>query len=347
MRNINKNIFLNTLFCPTLGWKIRRGVVQHSHSIAVQFRLDQGREVGERAREIFPEGILIDDISLTKAVERTNGLINDSKISVIFEATFMIGEYAAKADILKRDGNKWEMIEVKSSTKDKPEFIDDMAYTTMILECSGLKLSKISIMLISKDFRLGMDTSSLFREIDRTEEVKQRTELFRQYFKAVEEITVSPQQPEPQLRFKCKKCNFFPTCQAEGVDNHIFNIPRLSQKKFDELVNLGIVCIEDILASFSLTDTQKKVVDCVKCGKILIDGSLQGKLDQVAWPPYYLDFETTMTAIPLYPGIAPYELIKFIRATVSYRTFIGHIRHIIKNRNESSQDFNRRIHFGF
>ncbi|MCK4270440.1 MAG: hypothetical protein KAW93_08170, partial [Methanogenium sp.] len=53
------------------------------HSVADQFRLDQGREVGERAREIFPEGILIDDVNPPKAAERPNGLMNDSKISDI------------------------------------------------------------------------------------------------------------------------------------------------------------------------------------------------------------------------------------------------------------------------
>jgi len=88
VRNINKRIFLNTLVCPTLGWEIRRGAVQHSHSVADQFKLDQGREVGERAREVFAEGILIDEVSLTKAAERTNGLINDSKISVIYQTYY-------------------------------------------------------------------------------------------------------------------------------------------------------------------------------------------------------------------------------------------------------------------
>jgi len=321
---------------------MRRGAVQQSYSVADQFMLDQGREVGERAREVFPEGILIDDVRLTKAAERTNDLINDSKISVIFEATFVIGNYAAKADILKRNGNKWEMIEVKSSTNDKPEFIDDMAYTTMILECGGINLSKISIMLISKDFRLGMDTSSLFREIDHTEEVKQRTELFRQYFKAVEESTASPRQPEPRLRFDCKKCDLFPTCQGGGIDNHIFDIPRLSQKKFDELVNLGIVCIEDIPPGFTLTDNQKKVVDCAKCGEILLDDSLQGKLDQVVWPAYYLDFETTMTAIPLYPGIAPYDKIP-IQYSIHTCSQCGEITNHVEYLADPGQDCRREL----
>ena len=36
----------------------------------------------------------------------------------IFEATFLTDEYAAKADILTRNGKGWHLIEVKSSYLD-------------------------------------------------------------------------------------------------------------------------------------------------------------------------------------------------------------------------------------
>ena len=51
------------------------------------------------------------------------------------------------------------------------------------------------------------------------------------------------------------------------------------------------------------------MVECVKCGKMQIDPDLRKKLASILWPAFYLDFETMMTAIPLWPDIAPYEQI--------------------------------------
>jgi len=54
----------------------------------------------------------------------------------VFEATFVIGNYVAKPDILLRDGKGWRVIEVKSSladTKQLDELIDDLTYTVMVL----------------------------------------------------------------------------------------------------------------------------------------------------------------------------------------------------------------------
>jgi hypothetical protein len=40
-----------------------------------------------------------------------------------------------------------------------------------------------------------------------------------------------------------------------------------------------------------------------------IADTLKSDIDKVVWPAHYLDFETVMTAIPLYPNIAPYTQI--------------------------------------
>lgn len=170
MKNISKNIFLKAIVCPTLGWLMRTGGdVKQTLTLGERFRIEQGNEVGQRARGIYPEGILVKNIDLLAASEETYELISNPCVSVIFEGTFLVDGYAAKADILKRSDDGWHMIEVKSGVNDKEEFIDDMAYSLMVLDKAGLKISKASLLLIPKDFRLGMSPESLFVEIDHTE----------------------------------------------------------------------------------------------------------------------------------------------------------------------------------
>jgi hypothetical protein len=123
----------------------------------------------------------------------------------------------------------------------------------------------------------------------------------------IEAATRQPQPPEAALVFDCRKCDLFDSdCLGKDVEHHIFELPRLSQKKFTQLTALEIARIGDIPDDFDLTDKQARVRQCVVTGKEHVGSSLSQALASVLWPAYYLDFETVMTAIPLYPDIAPY-----------------------------------------
>jgi len=272
--------------------------------------MEQGIEIGRRARELYPEGILIDDSDIASASKKTKSLIDDSNISTILEGAFFIDDFVAKADILKRKSDDgWHMIEVKSSVNDKAEFIDDMAYTAMVINRSGLNTSNVSLMLVSKDFRLGMKNKDLFVEIDHTDEVLNRVEEFKPFWEPIEKITKKSVKPESKLCYECRKCELFKGCLGRDIENHIFDIPRLSQSKFDKLTELGIVRIVDIPNGFPLTENQNRVKDCVQLKKLFIGNELKNELECISWPASFLDFETVMTAIPLYPDIAPYTQI--------------------------------------
>ncbi|MDA2939145.1 DUF2779 domain-containing protein, partial [Acidobacteria bacterium AH-259-A15] len=314
MRNLSKNIFVNTLACRTLGWRLRNEDASNRTSrpeptLGEKFRIEQGIEIGNRAKSLYPGGVLIDETTTASACARTRSAIDDPSISIIFEGAFLTGGVAARADILKRKDNQWHLVEVKSSVNDKEKFIDDMAYTAMVLARCGLDISDVSLLLISRDFRLGMDNQQLFVEIDHTDEVLPRARQFEQQWQLVEETTSASQMPEPQLKFICRKCPLFGECLGKDIDNHIFDIPRLSESKFDKLAQLGIVSIEDIPTSFPLTANQTIVWESVREKRPFVGDTLAVDLSKILWPAHYLDFESLMTGIPLYPDVAPYTQI--------------------------------------
>ena len=311
MQNVTKQIFLNALACPSFGWlmRIKSEEVISEPTIGERFRMMQGIEVGKRARELYPDGILIDERDMTSAVERTKSLMNDSNVLNIFEGAFIVNNLAARVDVLRRGDDGWHIIEVKSSVKDKNEFIDDMAYTALIFDQSNYNISKISLILISRDFRLGMDNDKLFVEIDHTEEVIDRMLQFKTCYNEIEQITRASTKPDTELQFTCKKCGLFKDCVGKDIKNHIIDIPRLSQAKFNDLLSQEIVQVEDIPDNFPLTENQLKVRNHVISNSLFIGDKLRDELDAIIWPAYYLDFETTQTAIPLYPDMPPYTSI--------------------------------------
>ena len=334
MRSVSKNIFLNTLACPTLGWLLRSEAeeTRREPTFAEQFHMEEGRSVHRRAHELFLEGLVVKSPAVRSAVEATSEAVGNPAVKEIIEGAFVVGPYAVRPDALVRRGDGWQLIEVKASLNDKAEFIDDMACTAMVLCKAGLSIIEATLMLMSRDFRLGMETQDLFIEVDHTQEVLDRSAEFEERWDYVAEVTSSTAKPEARPRLDCKKCPALRQCVVRGVENPIFELPRLSKKRFDALRELGILRIEDIPDGFDLTDNQMRVLNGVQSGETNVYGDLRSELAAVSWPAYYLDFETMSTALPLYPGVAPYERMPVIFSVrvcsepgcvVDQRRFIG------------------------
>lgn len=346
MHLITKNIFINTVFCNTLGWRLRNEKIRTEFSLGQLFRMEQGKEIHKLARSLYPKGIFINELSSTAANERTCDFLKDPKTQVIFEATFLSGSFVAKADILIRNAKSWELIEVKSSVVATEEFIDDMAYTTLVAQATGFHPSTISLVLIDKKYRLCMPPEQLFLKADMTEQVLVKVEEFKTIFNFIDSVSSTPDEPEPQLTYNCKQCEEFGKCLGKEIETHIFQIPRIQQKAVEKLIASGITSIHEIPDSFSLTDNQKRVVDCVKCGKMQIDPDLHKKLAKISWPAFYLDFETIMTAIPLWLDIAPYEQIPIqysIHICESSGKIIRHIDYLADSHQDCRRELANRL----
>jgi len=311
VRNVNKKTFLYTvLFCPILGWMFRneREEVEEEPTIAGKFRLEQGADIGRRARKLFPRGVMIEG-PWESALERTADLLRDKKTKFMFEASFLVDGYSTKADVLRRVPRGWHLVEVKSDANFKdPDHLADMAYTAMVAGRCGVKVKSVSLMLVSKDYRLGMDDRELFKVEDHTDEVFEYVDKFEPLWGQVEALTRG-RKPDPELSFRCRSCPVFEKCTGAGVENHVFELPRISEQKFKAMLECGITRIADVPEEFTLTPKQKVVRQCVRFGKPWVGNNFARDLASLEWPANYLDFENISTAVPLYPDVAPYEKI--------------------------------------
>lgn len=305
---------MKAVICPTWGWALRNDDALDPDSLPPKslgqmFRIDQGLDIGNRARSLYAGGLLIREKDMERAAVATQQALDNPNISTVFEGAFLVDGTAARADVLTRDGAGWHLLEVKSSANDRSEYVDDLAYTAMVLSQAGLEVTRASLLLISKDFRLGMDNQQLFVEVDHTDDVLVRAVGLRQIWPNVLEESSRPEKPAEALKYECRRCELFLQCTGKNIENHIFDIPRLSLKKFTQLTESGIVRIEDIPTDFPLTDRQSLIREAVQAQAPIVRADLEFELARVSWPAHYLDFESVTTAIPLYPGIAPHNQI--------------------------------------
>lgn len=87
-----------------------------------------GTDVGELAQQLFPNGVnaqgneeFHSDITVLKTAELL--LTNN----IIYEAAFIHNEVICAVDILVKKGDEYYAYEVKSTTKVKPQHIEDAA----------------------------------------------------------------------------------------------------------------------------------------------------------------------------------------------------------------------------
>jgi len=142
----------------------------------------------------------------------------------------------ARADILTRRADGWHLIEVKSSLDPKDELLDDLAYTSMVAEDAGVNLAAASLLLLSRDYRLGMADAALLVEHDCSADAFARAAQFRHSRPQIVAAVTAEDRPHPELTWACKGCEFFGgECLGADLAAPIFELPNLSETKFEQL----------------------------------------------------------------------------------------------------------------
>ena len=282
-----------------------------------QARFDMGTEVGIKAREFYPDGILVDNHAwdFNGALTRTRELIANGA-TTLYEAAFEYQGCYARLDIIQYDTvNKcWDVFEVKSSTKVKSEHITDASIQVWIALNAGLSVGQIHIMHINNQC-LYPDLKDLFTVVDVTNDVLPLHADMPSSIQKMKDTLQESHAPEIDIGAHCEKphdCSFSAHCwnQKQIPEESVFNLPRSGNKKWD-LYREGIFHLED-QRIVGLNTLQQRIVNCSKKKQRYIEPSIIEKsLQNWIFPLVFLDFETINPAIPRYYGTRPYEQIPF------------------------------------
>jgi CRISPR/Cas system-associated exonuclease Cas4 (RecB family) len=153
-KNISKSQYTRGLQCLKSLWlyNYRRDLMDEV-TPSKQAIFDQGHEVGDLARRYFPGGVLLDEDRdhIEESIARTTKLIKEGA-KVLYEATFSAEDVLVRCDIIRKVGNAWHLIEVKSSTQLKEQHLPDIAIQKYVMEAAGYKVTKVFLMVINTDF---------------------------------------------------------------------------------------------------------------------------------------------------------------------------------------------------
>lgn len=306
MGYINKTVFINYIDCPTLGWMSKRRMIPWQKDLNDELLMLEGRNIHKLSWELFPQARNAQRSEIISSEQHTRQLIEEGN-KTILEASFVSGGFSVRTDILqKNDSGAWHLFEVKSGSKYKVKYVEDMAFSAMVLAKAGIEIESSVLMHLSNAYRIGMDIRLLFNSLDCTEKVAAKMQEYMAVSQKAFEDIESDKMPEPYLKRNCKNCPVFDSCIGKDVKNHIFDLPRLSGVAIEDLIAMGIDTIDKIPDDFELTEHQQIVKNCVVNNTTYISDNLKTELDNIKYPVFYLDFESVTTIMPLYRGIAPH-----------------------------------------
>ena len=275
-----------------------------------------GNLIHEIAKYLFGKHINIEyNDDLNEMISNTLITIDSYLKVVITEASFKYLNNFCSVDILKKDGNNYELYEVKSSTNAREIYIHDISYQYYVLKSLGLNIKKCYLVhLNNKYIRKGkLDLNELFIMDDLTKEVKeiQKDVVFN--IKQIDEYMLKEIEPNCDISINCFKpyhCPFFNYCTRFLPENNVFNITGMHNTTKIKLYNDGLYKYEDLL-KLDINPNYKMQVDYTLNSKddYIDKKAIKEFLQSLTQPLYFLDFETFQMPIPLYDNIHPYEQV--------------------------------------
>jgi hypothetical protein len=314
MAGLSKSRILIHRQCPKRLW-----LQIHQPKLAVEeadttARFAAGNQVGDLARSLHPDGLLIDAENLTQALAETATALR-GKRRPLFEATFQAGGVLVRADLLLPVRGGFDLVEVKSSSSVKDYHLEDAAIQAWVAGKAGLPVKRTRIAHIDTAFvcRGDDDYHGLFAHADISDEVAAREKSIPKWIKAAQR-TLAGDEPETEPGEQCRKpfaCPFSSYCSPANDKGYPPEILPHGKRVAVQLRAAGYNDLRKVPQKMLTRPKHLRILRATKSGKAELDPQAGEQLRALGYPRYFMDFETIQFAVPIWPETRPYVQVPF------------------------------------
>ena len=311
---LSKSRFTSGLQChKKLWWEVHEpDALELQPDKVLQDLFDQRRQVGEAARTRYPGGVLIDlphHAGAARVAATREAL--DAGAPAVFEATFIADETFVAIDVLEKHKDGYRLTEVKSSSSQKDEHIPDVAIQARVAAACGVKITAAEVLHLNKEFRHPA-SGDLFASSDVTGAVAAFLPQVPDEIARQREMLAGPLPAVPVGLhcFEPRECPFMGRCWSDAPD-HIRHLAGVGPKRTAAYLARGITSIGDLPVKEKLNFTQRRQLKAMAENRLIVEPTLARQLEPLAGGDDsrlgFLDFETIARAIPVWPGMAPWQ----------------------------------------
>jgi hypothetical protein len=314
---LTKSLFTTGIRCPKAMWlDAWQNEGKAPLSRGDQERIRTGGVIGEMALNRYPGGI-----KLERGHEPNSGLTPlQQGAPAVFEACFLHDNCLIRVDALWQDATGLHLDEVKSSTAKDPTIlrrngkVHDLAFQWHVLNRAGIQLQSSALVLIDRSYIWEAgdhDPHTLLARVDLTEECKDLEEEIAAKAEELKEHLFKGEPPQIATNKHCGDCAYYDHCHKGQIAHDVVFLPRIKAPQVTKLRVEGYASIDRIPDTYELPPEWAKARESVLTGKPVVDPGLHNALSEIALPAAFIDFESCMPALPIYPGTKPYDQICF------------------------------------
>ena len=310
MTLLTKSKYMNGLQCQRLLWFADRKQLPEI-TLSDEHKFSQGHDLEEYVKKLFSEGIDLNSLKFQDNIDKTQELVKGKK--TIFEAGFRVGDLFVRSDLIIPNEDGWDLYEIKSTTKSKPQHIPDLAFQKYVLEKSGLKVKKSFLIYLNKEYIKDgeIDPEQLLikeevtDQVNLIDDIEKNTDLF---------LEVLKKENSPEINI-CRQCNKPYECplKSDCIETlPEYNVLQLTNwRVYWKLLADGIKDIKDIPEGTKLTPKDQIIIESLEKSPVISKEQIRHFLESLHYPLYHFDFETFDTAVPIYNQSRPYQKIPF------------------------------------
>ncbi|MDP2481792.1 MAG: DUF2779 domain-containing protein, partial [Candidatus Palauibacterales bacterium] len=306
---LSKSRFVKGWYCPNwLWWSVHEpDAPELQPDRRAEDVMRQGNLVGERAREEFPGGVLIDlpYDAYDEKIEATR-LALAGGAPAIFEASFREDGVFVAVDVLERVNGGYNIIEVKATNELKDKHIPDIAVQAHVVRTAGLEVNRCEVMHLNREYR-HPGPEFLFDRVDVTDEVAAIADRIPGEIEALLDV-LRADAPPLTLGEHCaaaSDCPFRGRCWPAGPDS-VDQLHNMRRTRKVDLIEDGFESIAGLPDEVRLNAIQARQQAALRSGRMIVEPGLAPALDALEYPIGFLDFETMQRALPPYAGLWPW-----------------------------------------
>ena len=313
---LSKSQYIKGLQCHKYLWlQKKRPDLKDEMSSQQDSLYSSGMKVGDLAKELFPDGkeIVFDKDNFNAMLEKTKSYIAHGE-EVIYEATFSQDGVFCMADILIKNGDVWDVYEVKGSTHVKDVHVDDASVQWYTLS-KQILLGSAYIVHINNQYvrEDSLDVQQLFSIVDITEQVLEKQVEIEDNLSDMNALLLED-MPDIDIGTHCSNpyaCEFHDQCWKHIPKDSVFDISYAMGKQW-QLYYQGIVKMDDVPEDFHFGKNATMQLKHHKSQEIHIEKEkISDFLETITYPINFFDFETFQEAIPRFNKQRPYAQMPF------------------------------------
>ena len=315
---LSKSTFIRGAQCvKSLYLNKKRGFLRDRLSDAQRAIFNRGTDVGLLAQQLFPGGTDLKPRSWNQyaaKVRETEAVIRTGGHQTLYEATFQYDRLLAILDILVKQPEGWMAYEVKSSLKISETYLRDAAFQYYVITHSGVMLQDFFLVYVNPDYERDnqLDVQQLFTKKSVLREVLERQPYIVSQIEKEKQALQAASSPKVPIGPHCHNpypCDFLGHCWKNVAPNSVLYLDAFDENERFEKYYRGEDQPENISTS-GLTERQKlQRESAVNKSLAHHPEKLQAFVKSLPQPPAFLTVFFVRPAIPVYPGMRPYQLV--------------------------------------